>query len=173
MMGSFGNASRNTLTMSPTPLLNPCAVETATTSTPRSTRPPTWFKIRVAVQFAKRIARGAHRRAAQQAELRIARRLELRLALLLDAFHVAQRDQPVQMIVLVHHQQLVDADVLGEKFIRARDRILAQLLFANGVDLVAWRKRLGNFLGGIPRLDDVAGEQADEGFPSRPRPETC
>ena len=46
MMGSFGNASRNTFTVSPTPRLWPCAVETATTSTPRSTSPPTWFRMR-------------------------------------------------------------------------------------------------------------------------------
>src|SRR5271168_4640429 len=33
MMGNFGKALRRTRTVSPTPLLNPCAVETATTST--------------------------------------------------------------------------------------------------------------------------------------------
>ena len=78
MMGSFGNASRNTFTVSPTPLLWPCAVETATTSTPRSTSPPTWFENAFAVQFAERIARGRDRRAADEMEMRVARGLELR-----------------------------------------------------------------------------------------------
>ena len=46
MMGSLGNASRSIRTVSPTPRLWPCAVETATTSRPRSTSPPTWVRMR-------------------------------------------------------------------------------------------------------------------------------
>ena len=64
-----------------------------------------------------------------QAEMRIARGLELRLALLRDALDVAHREQAVQMVLVVHHEQFVDAEVLGEKFVGARDRILAQFLF--------------------------------------------
>ena len=95
-------------------------------------------------------------------EMRVARRLELRLALLRDALHVAHRDEAVQMVLVVHHEQLVDADVLGEKFVRAGNRVAAQLLFCDGVNLRARRERLGNFLCGVTWLDDVAGQQADE-----------
>ena len=93
---------------------------------------------------------------------RVARRLELRVAFLRDALHVAHRDEAVQMVVVVHHQQFVDADVLGEKFVGAGNRVLAQFLFRDGVDLRARRQRLGNFLFGVTRLDDVAGKQADQ-----------
>ncbi|OQB91869.1 MAG: hypothetical protein BWX84_01208 [Verrucomicrobia bacterium ADurb.Bin118] len=41
MSGSLGKASRSMRTASPTPLLWPWAVETATQSTPRSTKPAT------------------------------------------------------------------------------------------------------------------------------------
>ena len=41
MIGSLGKASRSIRTASPTPRLWPCAVETATTSSPRSTSVPT------------------------------------------------------------------------------------------------------------------------------------
>ena len=104
----------------------------------------------------------AERRAADEVEVRVARRLELRLALLRDALHVAHRDEAVQMVVVVHHQQFVDADVLGEKFVGAGNRVLAQLLFRDGVNLRARRERLGNFFAGVTRLDDVAGKQPDE-----------
>ena len=116
----------------------------------------------LAVQFAKGVARGAHRRAADQAELRVARGLELRLAFLRDALDVAHRDEAVQMVVVVHHEQLVDAEMLGEKFVGARNRILAQLLLGDGVNLLARRQRLNDFLRGIARLDDMAGKQADQ-----------
>jgi hypothetical protein len=115
-----------------------------------------------AVQFAKGVARGRNRRAADEAEVRVARRLELRLALLRDALHVAHRDEAVQMVLVVHHEQLVDAEMFGEKFVGAGDGVLAQFLFGDGVDLRARRERLGNFAFGVTRLDDVAGKQADQ-----------
>ena len=145
MMGSLGNASRNTRTVSPTPLLWPCAVETATTSTPRSTSAPTWVRIRSRSSSPKAL-RVAETAAPQiEAEMRVARRLELRVALLRDALDVAHRDQAVQMVLVVHHQQLVDAEMFGEKFVRAGDGVLAQFLLADGMDLRARRERLGDF----------------------------
>ena len=83
-------------------------------------------------------------------------------AFLRDALHVAHRDQAAQIVLVVHDEQFVDAEVLGEKFVGARDRVLAEFLLLDGVDLRARRQRLGNFLFGVTRLDDVAGQQADE-----------
>jgi hypothetical protein len=119
------------------------------------------FENSFAVQFAERIARGRDRRAANQAEMRVARGLELRRAFLRDAFDVAQRDEAVQFVLVVHDEQLVDAEMLGEKFVGARNGVLAEFLLVDGVDLRARRERLGNFFG-VTRLDDVAGQQPDE-----------
>ena len=109
---------------------------------------------------ALRVAR--NRRAADEAELRVARGLELRLAFLRDALDVAHRDEAVQMVVVIHHEQLVDAEMFGEKFVGARDGVFAQFFFGDGVNLFARRERLDHFLRGVTRLDDVAGKQADE-----------
>ena len=92
----------------------------------------------------------------------VAGRLELRVALLRDALDVAHGEEPAQMVLVVHHQQFVNADVFGEKFVGAGDRILAQFLLRDGVDLGAGRQGLGDLLFGVTRFDDVAGEQADE-----------
>ena len=128
MMGSFGNASRSIRTVSPTPLLWPCAVETATTSTPRSTSPPTWVRMRSRSSSPNALRVARDRRAADQPEMRVARRLELRVPLLRDALDVAHREQAVQLVLVVHHQQLVDAGMLGEKLVGAGDGIAAQFL---------------------------------------------
>ena len=114
------------------------------------------------VQLAERIARGRDRRAADEMEIRIARRLELRRAFQRDALHVAQRDQPAQFVLVVHHEQLVDAEMLGEKLVGARNRVLAQFLLHDGVDLRARRERLRNLQLRVTRLDDVAGQQPDQ-----------
>ena len=115
-----------------------------------------------AIQFAEGIARGADRRAAHEAELRIARGFELRLALLLDALDVVHREQAAQIVVVIHHEQFVDAGALGKKLVGAGDGILAEFLLVDGVNLFARRHGLGNLALGVTRFDDVAGEQADE-----------
>ena len=173
MMGSLGNASRSIRTVSPTPRLWPCAVETATTSSPRSTSAADVGEDALAVQFAKRVARGRDRRAADQAEMRVARRLELRVPLLRDALHVAHREQPVQPVLVVHHQQLVDAGVVGEELVGLGDGVAAQFLLVERVDLAARRQRLGNLAFGVALLDDMAREQAHQLALRRPPPGTC
>ena len=49
--------------------------------------------------------------------------------LLRDALHVAHRDQSAQHVLVIHYQQFVDAEMLGEKFIRAPDWIPAEFAF--------------------------------------------
>ena len=61
---------------------------------------------------------------------RVARGLELRVAFLRDALDVAHREQAAQMVLVVHHEQFVDAEVFGEKFVGAGDGVLAQFLLA-------------------------------------------
>ena len=116
----------------------------------------------VAIQFAEGIARGADRRAANEAEVRVTRRSELRLLFLRDALNVVHREQAVQMIVLVHDEELVDAGAFREKFVGAGDGIFAEFLLGDGLHLSARRHGVGNFALGVTRLDDMAGEQADE-----------
>ena len=116
----------------------------------------------LAVQLAERVPRRRHRRAADQPEMRVARRLELRVPLLRDALHVAHREQPVQPVLVVHHQQLVDARVVGEELVRLGDGIAAQLLLVERVDLAARGERLGHLAFGVALLDDMAREQAHQ-----------
>ena len=119
MIGSAGKAPRSRRTISPTPFECPCAVETATTSTPRSTRLGDVREDAVAIEFAGGGARGGDARAADEAEVRIARRLQLRAALVQDALDIRDGEEPAQVIAAIDHEQLVDADVLREKAVRA------------------------------------------------------
>ena len=79
-----------------------------------------------------------------------------------DLFHIAHGDQSVQSVLLIHHKQLVDPHVLGEKFVCDGDRIIPELLAGNRVHLSAWSQRLGNLLRGVTRLDHMAGEKPHE-----------
>ena len=94
-----------------------------------------------AIQFAERISRGGNRRAADEAEMRIAGGFELRIAFLCDALDVAQRDQPAQMIFVVHDEQFMNAEMFGEKCIGAGDGIFAEFFLIDGLDLGAGRER--------------------------------
>jgi hypothetical protein len=115
-----------------------------------------------AVEFAKGIARGRNRRAADEMKARVARRLELRAAFLRDALDVAHREQAAQVVLVVHHEQFVNAQMFGEKFVGAGDGILAEFLLGDGVDLGAGREGVGNFALGVARLDHVAGKQPNQ-----------
>ena len=53
----------------------------------------------------------------------VARRLKLSAALLNDFLDVAHREKPVQTVLLIDHQQLVNAGMFGEKLVRPRNRI--------------------------------------------------
>ena len=115
-----------------------------------------------AIQAAKGVARRTHGRPADQPELGVACGLELRLALLRDALHIAHRDQPVQMIVVVHDEEFVDAEMFCEKLIRPRNRIFTEFFSGDGLNLFTRRQRLNDFLGGVTRLDDVTGKQSQQ-----------
>ena len=115
-----------------------------------------------AVEFAVVVARGGDRCAAEQSEVIVARRSELREFLGGDALDVAQGEQAVEFVVIVYHQQFVDAGVVGEKLVSDGDRICAELALADGLHLVSRDECGSDLLGGVARFEDVAGEQADE-----------
>ena len=94
--------------------------------------------------------------------MRVARGLELREPFLRDALDIAHCEEAAQMILVVHDDQFVDAEMLGEKFVGARDGILAEFFLVDGMNLPARRERLGNFLFRVARFHDVAGQQADQ-----------
>jgi hypothetical protein len=89
--------------------------------------------------------------------MRVARGFELREPFLRDAFHIAHREEAAQIVLVVHDDQFMDAKMFGEKFVGARDRVLAEFLLIDGVDLRARRQRLGNFLFRVARFHDMAG----------------
>ena len=45
----------------------------------------------------------------------------------------------MEIVIFVHHQQFVNAEVLGEKFIGAGNRIFAEFFFGDGVNLLTRR----------------------------------
>ena len=96
--------------------------------------------------------------------MRIAGWFELRDAFLHDALNIGQREQAAQPVVIVHHEQLVDAGVFREELVRGGNRVAAKLLLVDGLDLAARRQHLDGFAFCVTRLDDMPGEQADE-FP--------
>ena len=66
------------------------------------------------------------------------------------------------MVVVVHDEQFVNAKMFVEKFVGARDGVLAEFLLGDGVNLCAGREGVGDLAFGVARLDDVAGKQTDE-----------
>ena len=130
MMGSFGNASRNTLHRVAHALAVAVRGGNGHDIHAAFHERADVVQNAFAVEFAKGVARGRDRRAANEMKARVARGLELRVALLRDALDVAHREQAAQMVLVVHHEQFVDAEMLGEKFVGAGDGVLAQFLLA-------------------------------------------
>ena len=116
----------------------------------------------LAIQLPERVACRRNRRAAEQAEVRVACRLELCVPLLRDALDIAHGEQPVQPILVVHHQQLVCAGVVREELIRPGNGVAAQLLLVERVNLAARRERLPDLPFGVTRLHHVPREQAQQ-----------
>ena len=65
----------------------------------------------------------------------------------------------MQPILVVHHQQLVDARVLREELVGLGDGVPAQFLLVKRVDLGARRERLRDLAFGVTRFHDMAREQ--------------
>ena len=118
------------------------------------------FENAFAVQFTESVARCRDRRADDQPEVGVARRLELRDPLLRDALDVAHREQAVQPAVIVDYQQLVDARMVGEKFVRPRDWVRGDLAYVQGLHLGAGGERLGHLAIGVAGLDHMTGQEA-------------
>src|ERR1043166_512711 len=89
------------------------------------------------IQFAECVARRRYGSTAKQPELRIARRLELSIALLGDPLDVAHGEQAAQPIIIIYHQQLVDAWPIRKKLIGPCDRISAEFLLIDSLDLLS------------------------------------
>ena len=87
---------------------------------------PVGIELQVFLKCLRRAGNGNHRPVG----------FELRLALLLDALDVVHGEQAAQMIVVVHHEQLVDAGAFGEKFVGARDGVFAEFLFVVGLRMI-------------------------------------
>jgi len=156
MMGNWGNASRNTRTVSPTPRLWPCAGGNRHDVHAAFHERADVVQNACAVKFAKGVARGRNRRATNEMKPRVARRFELRAAFLRDALDVAHREQAAQVVLVIHNEQFVNAKMFVEKFVGARDGVLAEFLLGDGLNLGAGREGVGNFAFGVARLDDVA-----------------
>ena len=114
------------------------------------------------VKRAIRCARCGDCCAAEQPELVVPGRAKLRLLLKRDPLDVAQGEQAAEAILRVHHQQFVDAGMLGEKLVCDRDRVGPQFFFLNRLDLIAPDECIRNLFGRVPWLDDVAGKQTDQ-----------
>ena len=104
------------------------------------------------VELSKCVASCGNSSTADQTKLGIPRGFELSLALLRDFFHIAHRDESMQAIVIVHHKQLMNADILGKKLVRYRDWIIAEFLSCDSFHLTAWCQCLGNPLCSVARL---------------------
>ena len=66
------------------------------------------------------------------------------------------------MVPVVHHQQLVDAGMVGEELVGLGDGIPAKLLLAEGVNLAPRRQQLRDAPPGVALLHDAAGQQAGQ-----------
>ena len=114
-------------TVSPTPLLKPWAVETATTSTPRSTRAPTWARMR------SRSSSPVEFRVAETAAPQRSRNWASRAGLsgacffLHDALDIAEGEEAAETVVVVHDEEFVDADVFVERIVGGGDGIVAEV----------------------------------------------
>src|ERR1051326_3142160 len=84
-----------------------------------------------AVEIAECVAGSGHGGAAGEPETGIAGGLELRASLLGDALDVAHGEEAPQPVLLVHHQQLVNAWMVVEELVGPGDRVRAQLLLSD------------------------------------------
>ena len=77
----------------------------------------------VAVDAAILVTDRGNGRTAEKSECRVAGRLQGRTGFLGNTLDVAESEQPLESILIVHHQQLVNAQVLGEEAVGAGDGI--------------------------------------------------
>src|SRR5208337_2978514 len=66
------------------------------------------------------------------------------------------------MVLLIHHQELVNTWMVGEKFVRPRNGVSPEVFLVDGLYLAAWRQRLGHFALGITLLHHVARQQSHQ-----------
>jgi len=116
----------------------------------------------VAVERTVLLAVGGDGGAADEAEMRVAGGLDRLLLLGLDSLDVGQGEESAQAVLVVDHEQLVNAEVLGEEFVRGLNRVLRNVAFLERVDLIARRHRLGDGTAGVAGFYDPSGEEAEQ-----------
>ena len=89
------------------------------------------------IEFSEGITRCGDSGPANKTELGITGRLELSLAFLSDLFDITHGDESVEAILVINHKQLVDSQMLREELVSNGDRIFAEFLPSDGVNLRA------------------------------------
>ena len=114
------------------------------------------------IQFSVRRAGGRQTCSAQESEFCVSRGFHLSVLLLTNTFHVGKREEAAQPVLRIDHEQLVCANVFGEKTIGAFDRIGAKLSVANGRCQRTRCHHFKNLSVCVSRPHDLTGEQAEE-----------
>ena len=117
----------------------------------------------VAVDAAILVADRGDGSTAEQSEFRVAGRLECRTGFLSDSLDITECEQPLESILIVHDQQLVNSQIFGEEAIGACNRIRSEFALGNGAHLGPWRERLGDLAVGVAWLDHMPREESQQG----------
>ncbi len=88
--------------------------------------------------------------------MRIPGRFELGVSFLSYPFDVAQGKKPVQPILIIYHQQLMNPRTVGKKLVGARNRITPQVLAIDHVQLLPGSEGLRHLALRVTLFDDVA-----------------
>ena len=78
------------------------------------------------------------------------------LAFVGDPFDVAGGEKAAEAVVIVDHQEFVDADVFGEEPVSALDRVGGDLAFVDGVDGFAGRHGSRHGDASVSWADDLS-----------------
>jgi hypothetical protein len=96
------------------------------------------------------------RGADDETEFAVARGLAPGLGLGGDALDVREGHEAAEVVTVVHHEHLVNADVLHEEGVRRADRVGLQITFMDGKDFPPRDHGLGDLLGAVAIADAAA-----------------
>ena len=115
-----------------------------------------------AVEFTGRRAHRGNRGPGDEAEMLVAGGLAAALGFVGDALDVGDGDEAAEVVFGVNHEHFVNADVLGEEFVRFLDRVGGEAFFEDGDELFAGRHHLGDQAGLVAFFNEIARQEADE-----------